>query len=173
MTPPRRGNGQLPQNCPGGIYAAPTNQPIRFIILYGRGRGIPRPYPQFPLSLAFLPVLLYYYPEIIWRCSLCRISASWRWIWTVPCLTMPKPFPRAMSLPSMPPCKRACWSCPQRGVPPPGCRSNFWTGRVWTTPSPATVPPSPSWQPAKNWSSSRLTPPWRCSCMTFCSPSAG
>ena len=28
----------------GGIYAAPTNQTIIFIITYGRGRGIPRPY---------------------------------------------------------------------------------------------------------------------------------
>ena len=28
----------------GGIYAAPTNQPILFIIVYGRGRGLPRPY---------------------------------------------------------------------------------------------------------------------------------
>ena len=28
----------------GGIYAAPTNQIIMFIIIYGRGRGIPRPY---------------------------------------------------------------------------------------------------------------------------------
>ena len=27
----------------GGIYAAPTSQPILFIIVYGRGRGIPRP----------------------------------------------------------------------------------------------------------------------------------
>ena len=28
----------------GGIYAAPTNQPIIFITIYGRGRGMPRPY---------------------------------------------------------------------------------------------------------------------------------
>ena len=28
----------------GGIYAAPTNQSIIFIIIYGRGRGVPRPY---------------------------------------------------------------------------------------------------------------------------------
>ena len=28
----------------GGIYAAPTSQPIIFIIVYGRGRGVPRPY---------------------------------------------------------------------------------------------------------------------------------
>ena len=28
----------------GGIYAAPTNQPIIFIIINGRGRGVPRPY---------------------------------------------------------------------------------------------------------------------------------
>ena len=33
----------------GGIYAAPTNQPVVFIIIYtvaiyGRGRGMPRPY---------------------------------------------------------------------------------------------------------------------------------
>ena len=28
----------------GGIYAAPTNQPVMFIIIYGRGRGVPRPY---------------------------------------------------------------------------------------------------------------------------------
>ena len=28
----------------GGIYAAPTGQPILFIIVYGRGRGVPRPY---------------------------------------------------------------------------------------------------------------------------------
>ena len=28
----------------GGIYAAPTSQPILFIIVYGRGRGVPRPY---------------------------------------------------------------------------------------------------------------------------------
>ena len=28
----------------GGIYAAPTSQPVIFIIIYGRGRGIPRPY---------------------------------------------------------------------------------------------------------------------------------
>ena len=27
----------------GGIYAAPTNQPVIFIIIYGRGRGLPRP----------------------------------------------------------------------------------------------------------------------------------
>ena len=28
----------------GGIYAAPTSQPIIFILVYGRGRGMPRPY---------------------------------------------------------------------------------------------------------------------------------
>ena len=28
----------------GGIYAAPTSQTIIFIIKYGRGRGVPRPY---------------------------------------------------------------------------------------------------------------------------------
>ena len=28
----------------GGIYAAPTSQPIISIIIYGRGRGVPRPY---------------------------------------------------------------------------------------------------------------------------------
>ena len=28
----------------GGIYAAPTSQPAIFIIVYGRGRGVPRPY---------------------------------------------------------------------------------------------------------------------------------
>ena len=28
----------------GGIYAAPTSQPILFILVYGRGRGVPRPY---------------------------------------------------------------------------------------------------------------------------------
>ncbi len=28
----------------GGIYAAPTSQPIIFIIKYSRGRGVPRPY---------------------------------------------------------------------------------------------------------------------------------
>ena len=28
----------------GGIYAAPTSQPILFIIVYGLGRGMPRPY---------------------------------------------------------------------------------------------------------------------------------
>ena len=28
----------------GGIYAAPTSQPIISIIVYGRGRGMPRPY---------------------------------------------------------------------------------------------------------------------------------
>ena len=28
----------------GGIYAAPTSQTIIFIITYGRGRGVPRPY---------------------------------------------------------------------------------------------------------------------------------
>ena len=28
----------------GGIYAAPTSQPILFILVYGRGRGMPRPY---------------------------------------------------------------------------------------------------------------------------------
>ena len=28
----------------GGIYAAPTGQPILFILVYGRGRGVPRPY---------------------------------------------------------------------------------------------------------------------------------
>ena len=28
----------------GGIYAAPTSQPVIFIIIFGRGRGIPRPY---------------------------------------------------------------------------------------------------------------------------------
>ena len=28
----------------GGIYAAPTSQLILFIIVYGRGRGVPRPY---------------------------------------------------------------------------------------------------------------------------------
>ena len=31
-------------SCTGGIYAAPTSQPILFIIIYGRGRGMPRPY---------------------------------------------------------------------------------------------------------------------------------
>ncbi len=28
----------------GGIVAVPTNQPIIFITIYGRGRGVPRPY---------------------------------------------------------------------------------------------------------------------------------
>ena len=28
----------------GGIIAVPTNHPIIFIIIYGRGRGMPRPY---------------------------------------------------------------------------------------------------------------------------------
>ena len=28
----------------GGIYAAPTSQPFIFIIIYGRGQGMPRPY---------------------------------------------------------------------------------------------------------------------------------
>ena len=28
----------------GGIYAAPTSQPILFILVYSRGRGMPRPY---------------------------------------------------------------------------------------------------------------------------------
>ena len=28
----------------GGIYAAPTNQSVMFIIIYSRGRGMPRPY---------------------------------------------------------------------------------------------------------------------------------
>ena len=28
----------------GGIYAAPTSKPIIFILVYGRGRGMPRPY---------------------------------------------------------------------------------------------------------------------------------
>ena len=28
----------------GGIYAAPTSQSVIFIIIFGRGRGIPRPY---------------------------------------------------------------------------------------------------------------------------------
>ena len=28
----------------GGIYAAPTSQPIIFILVYGCGRGMPRPY---------------------------------------------------------------------------------------------------------------------------------
>ncbi len=28
----------------GGIYAAPTSQAILFILVYGRGRGVPRPY---------------------------------------------------------------------------------------------------------------------------------
>ena len=28
----------------GGLYAAPTNQPVIFIIRFDRGRGIPRPY---------------------------------------------------------------------------------------------------------------------------------
>ena len=33
----------------GGIYAAPTSQPILFILVYGRGRGMPRPY-RHPLA---------------------------------------------------------------------------------------------------------------------------
>ena len=28
----------------GGIVAVPTSQPIIFIIVFGRGRGVPRPY---------------------------------------------------------------------------------------------------------------------------------
>ena len=28
----------------GGIYTAPTNQSVMFIIIYGCGRGVPRPY---------------------------------------------------------------------------------------------------------------------------------
>ena len=28
----------------GGIYAAPTNQPVSFSFPFGRGRGMPRPY---------------------------------------------------------------------------------------------------------------------------------
>ena len=34
----------------GGIYAAPTNQTIKFITTYGRGRGMPRPYGVVNLS---------------------------------------------------------------------------------------------------------------------------
>ena len=30
----------------GGIYAAPTNQPVMFIIIYGRGRGNAPPLPR-------------------------------------------------------------------------------------------------------------------------------
>ena len=38
--------GRLPcwEDCTGGIYAAPTNQPASFSFPFGRGRGIPRPY---------------------------------------------------------------------------------------------------------------------------------
>ena len=28
----------------GGIYAAPTTQPVRLLLPLGRGRGMPRPY---------------------------------------------------------------------------------------------------------------------------------
>ena len=36
--------GRLPcwEDCTGGIYAAPTNQPVGFSFPFGRGRGIPR-----------------------------------------------------------------------------------------------------------------------------------
>ena len=36
----------------GGIYAAPTNHPGIFILVYGRGLGIPRPY----RAIIFCPV---------------------------------------------------------------------------------------------------------------------
>ena len=32
----------------GGIYAAPTSQPINLLFPYGRGRGLPRPYRAIP-----------------------------------------------------------------------------------------------------------------------------
>ena len=32
------------EDCTGGIYAAPTNQPVSFSFSFGRGQGIPRPY---------------------------------------------------------------------------------------------------------------------------------
>ena len=48
MTPPRRAIYPLGRftgmAATGGIYAAPTTQPVIFIIIYARGRGLPRPY---------------------------------------------------------------------------------------------------------------------------------
>ena len=36
----------------GGIYAAPTSQPVISIIIYSRGRGVPRPYGVVVLFIA-------------------------------------------------------------------------------------------------------------------------
>ena len=44
----------------GGIYAAPTSQPIRFIIVYGRGRGVPRPYQSIKTKSKVLELPRYY-----------------------------------------------------------------------------------------------------------------
>ena len=42
----------------GGIYAAPTRQPILFILVYGRGRGVPRPYIPYMTKQVLFPPLL-------------------------------------------------------------------------------------------------------------------
>ena len=44
----------------GGIYAAPTSQPILFILVYGRGRGMPRPYQSIKTKSKTLELPLYY-----------------------------------------------------------------------------------------------------------------
>ena len=36
----------------GGIVAVPTSQPVIFVITYGRGRGMPRPYGVVVLFIA-------------------------------------------------------------------------------------------------------------------------
>ena len=33
-----------PDDCTGGIYAAPTDRTVNFTLPLGRGRGLPRPY---------------------------------------------------------------------------------------------------------------------------------
>ena len=48
MTPPRRAICPLyricPDDCTGGIYAAPTDRTVNFTLPLGHGRGVPRPY---------------------------------------------------------------------------------------------------------------------------------
>ena len=44
----------------GGIVAVPTSQPILFIIVYGRGRGVPRPYQPIKTKSKALELPRYY-----------------------------------------------------------------------------------------------------------------
>ena len=44
----------------GGIVAVPTSHPIMFIIVYGRGRGVPRPYQSIKTKSKALELPRYY-----------------------------------------------------------------------------------------------------------------